>query len=113
VVLNVDEDVVLLSLGEELLVVLKQLDCWLCDEDVDTTLDSVQSNWVVGGVWSEDSDFRWSVASLQFAQRSNLLALPLGRASIAVLYASGSVFPSLGNSSKDTSRPLYASEMFF
>jgi hypothetical protein len=43
----------------------------------------------------------------------NSLALPLGRASMAVLYASGSVLPSLGNSSNETSRPLYASEMFF
>ena len=57
VVLDVDEDVVLLGLGEELLVVLKQLDCWLCDEDVDTALDSVQSNGVVSGVRSENSDF--------------------------------------------------------
>jgi hypothetical protein len=41
------------------------------------------------------------------------LALPFGNASIAGLYAFGSVFPSFGNSSKDTSKPLYASEMFF
>jgi hypothetical protein len=47
------------------------------------------------------------------ASYNHSLALPLGRASIAVLYDSGSVLPSFGYSSKDTSRPLYASEMFF
>lgn len=56
-----------------------------------------------------------SVSEVPYALTRNghLLALPFGRASIAVLYDSGSVFPSFGNSSKDTSRPLYASEMFF
>ena len=57
VVLNVDEDVVLLSLREELLVVLKQLHCWLCDEDVDAALDGVQGNRVVSCVGREDCNF--------------------------------------------------------
>lgn len=111
-VLNVDEDVVLLSFGEKLLVVLKQLYCWLRDKNVDPAFNGVQSNWVVSGVWSEDGNFTTS-AGFCTMKATNSLALPLGRASIAVLYASGSVLPSLGNSLNDTSRPLYASEMFF
>lgn len=66
----------------------------------------------MGSVRGEDGDLIQSANYMQ-SSVANLLALPFGRASIAVLYASGSVLPSLGNSSKDTSKPLYASEMFF
>jgi hypothetical protein len=54
--LNVHENIVLLGQCEELLVVFKQLDCWLRDEDVDSTFDGVLCNGVVSGVWCEYSD---------------------------------------------------------
>ena len=78
VVLNVDKDVVLLSLREELLVVLKQLHCWLCDEDVDTALDSVKSNWVVSGVWGENGDFGRSADFLPSAEHLTYWRCPWG-----------------------------------
>lgn len=56
-VLNVDENIVLLCLGEECLMVLEQLDCWLCNKNVDAALDGIEGNWVVGGVGGEDGDF--------------------------------------------------------
>ena len=37
--------------------VLEQLHCWFCDEDVDTALDRVLSNRVVSGVRCEYSDY--------------------------------------------------------
>lgn len=61
VVLNVNKDIVLLGLLEELLVVLEQLDRWLCDENVDATLDGVKSDWVVGCVRGEDGNFGWLI----------------------------------------------------
>jgi len=56
VVLDVYKNIVLLRQLEELLVVLKQLNCWLCDEDVDAAFDRILSDWVVGGVRGEDGD---------------------------------------------------------
>ena len=115
VVLDVHKHIVLLCCRKEVLVVFECLHCRLCDENVDAALNRVLSNWVVGGVRSKNgdcvriSDFPFAF----FTCNKHLLALPFGSASMAVLYASGSVLPSLGYSSKDTSRPLYASEMFF
>ena len=63
-VLNIDKDVVLLSFSEKLLVVLKQLYCRLRDENVDSTLNGIKSNWVVSGVWSEDGNFAMSADPL-------------------------------------------------
>lgn len=57
VMLDVYKDIVLLSLFEELLVVLEQLDGWFCDKNVNAALNGVQSDRVVGGVRSEDSNF--------------------------------------------------------
>lgn len=111
--LNINKYVVLLGRLKELLVVLEQFDGWLCDKDVNAALDGVQSDGVVGGVRGENSDYRKFSSFRGSTSKSYLLALPFGRASIAVLYESGSVLPSLGNSSNATSRPLYASEMFF
>jgi hypothetical protein len=92
--------------------VLKQFDSRLRNKNMDAALDSVECNWVVGSVGGEDGDYGDMLASFSSCSGRYSLALPLGSSSIAVLYASGSRFPSLGNSSKVTSRPLYASEMF-
>lgn len=113
VMLDINEDIVLLCGCKQLLVVFKQLDRWLRDEDVDSTFDGIQGDGVVGGIRRKDCDYRKSVSQRKHIRSRNSLALPFGSASIAVLNASGSVLPSLGNSSKDTSNPLYASEMFF
>jgi hypothetical protein len=81
---------------------------------VNASFDRVLSDWVMCSIWREDRDCeRLVVAHTSYFASLNILALPFGRASIAALYASGSVFPSLGNSSNETSRPLYASDMFF
>jgi hypothetical protein len=57
VVLDVDKNIVLLGFSQKLLVVFKQLDCRLCNEDVDTALDGVKSDWVVGCVGGEYGNF--------------------------------------------------------
>jgi hypothetical protein len=57
VVLNIDEYVMLFGCLEKLLVMLEQLHGWLCDEHMNTAFDGVQSDWVVGGVRCEDSDY--------------------------------------------------------
>ena len=75
-VLNVDEDVVFLCFGEKLLVVLKQLYCRLRDENMDSALNGVQSNWVVSGVWGEDGDFIMS-AGFQHYWRNQLTGTAL------------------------------------
>lgn len=56
VMFNVNEDIVLLCGRKQLLVVFEQLHGWLCDEDVNATLNCVQSDWVVSGVRREDSN---------------------------------------------------------
>jgi hypothetical protein len=94
--------------------VLKQFNSWLCDKNMDAALDRILGNWVVSSVRGEYGDYaKLETLFVHILAVFHLLALPFGRASIAALYASGSVFPSLGYSSNDTSRPLYASEMFF
>lgn len=56
VVLDVDEDVVLLGFGEEVLVFGEELDGGFGDHDVDFALDGVEGDRVVGGVRGEDGD---------------------------------------------------------
>ena len=58
VVLDVDEDTVLASGGEQRKVVLEQLGCWFGDQDVVAALDGVECDGVVGRVGREDRDCR-------------------------------------------------------
>jgi hypothetical protein len=36
---------------------LKQLNCRLCDQNVDSTLDGVFCDWVMGGIGRKDGDY--------------------------------------------------------
>jgi hypothetical protein len=54
---DIHENVVLLCDREKFLVVLKQLDCWLCDENVYTAFDRIKSDRIVSSVWGKYGDY--------------------------------------------------------
>jgi len=54
--LDIDKDAVFLGCGKESLVVLESFDRWLRDEHVNLALNSIESNWVVSGIWSKYSN---------------------------------------------------------
>lgn len=56
VVLDEDEDIVFAGFGEEMLVLGKELYGRFGDQNMETSLDGVKSDWVMGSVWREDSD---------------------------------------------------------
>lgn len=56
VVFDIDVDAVFFGGGEEGDVVFEEFDCRFGDHDVDSSLDGIESNGVVGGVWGEDCD---------------------------------------------------------
>lgn len=55
-VLNVNEDIVLFRLLQQFLVMLEQLHCGFCDENMDSALNGIQSNGIVSGVGRKDCD---------------------------------------------------------
>lgn len=61
--LDVNEDIVLLCRLHQLLVVVQQLDGRLGDENVNASLDRVQSYGIVRGVGSENGDCNTLVLS--------------------------------------------------
>ena len=56
VVLDKDENAMLPGFPEEMEMVLQELCCGLCEEDVDLALDGVERDLVVRGVRGEDCD---------------------------------------------------------
>lgn len=42
--------------GEEVKVVFQELNGRFGDHDMDLSLNSVQGDWIVGGIWREDGD---------------------------------------------------------
>ncbi len=54
--LNENENIVFFRGCDQFLVVLKQFDCGLCDEYVNTPFYCVQCDGIMCGVWCKDSD---------------------------------------------------------